>query len=107
MKPVKTEFGNVAFKARSPLMSVRQRVVYLLCDGSRSVDAILAATGTVGAVRDDLDHLVEQGFLTVKPPILQPPESVALATPTETMSTLPPEGKRKDRSLYVENWTMF
>jgi hypothetical protein len=109
MKPSKTESGNVAFKTRSALMSVRQRALFLLCDGNRTTDAILAATAALGAARTDLDHLIAHGFLAmVEPPVpVLQPTPVALAAPSDAAPTVQPEGKRQDRSLYVENWTMF
>lgn len=111
MKPLKTESGNVAFKARSSLMSVRQRAVFLLCDGNRSMDSILAATDALGAVRDDFEHLLAQGFLEVpKPPVLQEVVAApAAASPAEAPAVpgVPPQSTRKGRNLDLENWTMF
>ncbi|APW41680.1 hypothetical protein [Rhodoferax saidenbachensis] len=65
MKFIKTEAGQQAFKARSPLFSARQRSAFILVDGTKTVDQVLAATSGLGVTQVDLDHLVEQGFLSV------------------------------------------
>ena len=59
----KTEEGQEAFKARSPLLSARQRSAFILFDGNKSSGQVLAATVGLGITRDDIDHLVQQGFL--------------------------------------------
>lgn len=63
MKLSKTEAGQQAFKARSALLSARQRSAFILFDGVKSVDQVLAATSGLGITRDDIDHLIEVGFL--------------------------------------------
>lgn len=65
MKFIKTEAGQQAFKARSPLFSARQRSAFILVDGTKSVEQVLAATSGLGVTEVDLDHMVEQGFLSV------------------------------------------
>ena len=65
MKFIKTEAGQQAFKARSPLFSARQRSAFILVDGTKTVDQVLAATSGLGVTQVDLDHMVEQGFLSV------------------------------------------
>ncbi|MDO8251530.1 MAG: hypothetical protein Q7T78_17680 [Rhodoferax sp.] len=63
MKFSKTEAGQQAFKARSALLSARQRSAFILFDGVKSTDQVLAATSGLGITRDDIDHLIEVGFL--------------------------------------------
>lgn len=63
MKLTKTEVGQKAFKERSPLFSARQRSAYILFDGQKTVDQVLAATAGMGLSSGDVDYLVEQGFL--------------------------------------------
>lgn len=63
MKFSKTEAGQQAFKARSALLSARQRSAFILFDGVKSADQVLAATSGLGITRDDIDHLIEVGFL--------------------------------------------
>ncbi len=59
----KTEAGQQAFKARSPLLSARQRSAFILFDGIKSTEQVLAATSGLGIVAADIDHLVAAGFL--------------------------------------------
>ena len=63
MKYVKTEVGQQAFKARSPLFSSRQRTAFIMVDGNKSVEQLLAAAAGLGLSQDDVDHMVTQGFL--------------------------------------------
>lgn len=109
MKPTKTESGSVAFKARSSLMSLRQRALFLLCDGNRTTDAVLAATGAVDAAREDLEHLVSQGFLVIEalPSTAQAQAPVVSVRPVAATALPASEGKPKDKGLYVDSWTMF
>lgn len=48
-------------------MSARQRSAFILFDGVKSRDQVLAATAGLGITRGDIDHLVEQGFLMSTP----------------------------------------
>ena len=68
MKYLKTEAGQQAFKTRSALLTARQRSAFILFDGVRSSEQVLAATVGLGITQGDVDHLVEQGFLVVVPP---------------------------------------
>jgi len=60
---LKTELGQQAFKARSPLISARQRSMFILFDGIKSHAQVLASTAGMGVTQGDIDHLVQQGFL--------------------------------------------
>ena len=98
----KTTEGAAAFRERSPLMSLRQRSIFLLCDGQRSVAAVLTATAAVAATQADVDHLVAQGFLAAAETAdaeLLPASAVPTAEDT------PPAAD--GRSLFVEHWTLF
>ncbi len=59
----KTEAGQQAFKARSPLLSARQRSAFILFDGVKSTEQVLAGTVGLGITVADIDHLVQAGFL--------------------------------------------
>ena len=63
----KTETGQQAFKVRSALLSARQRSAFILFDGVKSTDQVLAATSGLGITQNDIDHLVEHGFLEAAP----------------------------------------
>lgn len=80
MKFSKTEVGQQAFKARSALFSARQRSAFILFDGTKSKAQVLAATAGLGISQDDIDHLVQQGFLLAAP-------VVAPASPPDTTAT--------------------
>ena len=63
MKLQKTEAGQLAFKTRSPQLSARQRSAFILFDGLKSNDQVLAATNGLGITPEDIDYLVGLGFL--------------------------------------------
>jgi len=79
MKYSKTERGQQAFKERSPLFSNLQRMAFILFDGEKTLEKILAATASAGVTQADIDHMVEQGFLlaqeqqTLPMPLEAPP----------------------------------
>lgn len=58
---VKTEAGHQALKDRSVPLSPRQRSAFILFDGKRSVDDVLAAG--MGIAREDIDQMVALGLL--------------------------------------------
>lgn len=70
MRYSKTEAGQQAFKARSALLSARQRSAFILFDGVKSNEQVLAATAGLGITQDDIDHLVQQGFLAAAPDVV-------------------------------------
>ena len=82
MKIWKTEAGHQAFKARSSLISSRQRAIFILVDGHKSIDQVLAFAVGLGANREDIDHLVEQGFVA-KVPALQAATLARTPTPVD------------------------
>lgn len=65
MRYAKTDAGQQAFKARSPLFSARQRSAFILIDGVKTRDELLAATAGLGVTVADMDHLLAQGLITV------------------------------------------
>jgi hypothetical protein len=81
MKYIKTEAGQAAFKARSPLFSARQRSTFILFDGAKPVAQVLASAVGLGVTQADVDHMVEQGFLAV----------VAGQTPAVVMAAVQPD----------------
>ena len=64
MKYVKTESGQHAFKTRSPLLTGRQRAVFIFFDGHKTVEQVLAATSGLSITEDDVEYLLAQGFLS-------------------------------------------
>jgi hypothetical protein len=96
MKYSKTEAGQQAFKARSPLLSARQRSAFILFDGLKSSDQVLAATSGLGITQDDIDHLVQQGFLVTAPEAVAP--SAPAANASSASAAEPPASPRSARS---------
>jgi hypothetical protein len=68
MKYSKTEAGQQAFKDRSSLISARQRMAFILFDGEKPLEKVLAATAGAGVTQADIDHMVSQGFLVAEEP---------------------------------------
>lgn len=59
----KTDVGQQAFKERSPAISARQRSVFILFDGAKSLDQVLAATAGLGVTQADVDYLLARGYI--------------------------------------------
>ena len=60
---VKTELGHQVMKDRSVPLTPRQRAAFILFDGKRTLDQVMAATQPVGVVREDVDKLFELGLI--------------------------------------------
>ena len=67
MKLIKTETGQQAFKARSPLFSARQRTAFIMFDGNKTVEQVVAGAAGLGLSQEDVDHMLEQNFLALAP----------------------------------------
>jgi hypothetical protein len=57
----KSQAGQQAFQKRSPEFSPKQRPAFLLFDGKRKVEDVLAAG--LGTTQADIEDLVAKGFL--------------------------------------------
>jgi hypothetical protein len=101
MKFIKTEAGQQAFKARSPLFSARQRSAFILVDGTKTVDQVLAATSGLGVTQADLDHMVEQGFLSVVAEQAAPTQA-AVRAPAPVAADAPPPSNRTPQERYFD-----
>jgi len=60
---IKTAAGQQALKDRHGSLTSRQRSAFILFDGRRSVDDVLAATAAMGITRDDVQAMIDQGLL--------------------------------------------
>lgn len=60
---VKTQAGQQALKDRHGSLSSRQRSAFILFDGKRSTEEVLAATAAMGITRDDIQSMIDQGLL--------------------------------------------
>lgn len=99
---VKTQAGLDAFNARSRRFTPRQRPLFLMCDGQRGVDAVLADTAVVGTSRADVDYLVAQGFLA-----WAPEAETQEVSPLVAPSAPPALAQAEERTPHVEHWTLF
>ncbi|HWI80643.1 hypothetical protein [Ramlibacter sp.] len=60
---VKTEVGQQVLKDRSVPLTPRQRSAFIMVDGKKTLDQVLAATGPSGVTRADIDRLLELGLV--------------------------------------------
>ena len=60
---VKTQAGQLVMKNRSVPMSPRQRAAFILIDGNRTLEQVLAATAAAGVTQDDIDQLFTLGLI--------------------------------------------
>lgn len=77
MHLVKTEIGQKVFKDRSVQLSPRQRSAFIIFDGKRTIDDVLAATAGLGLTRGDIDQMVEFGLLAELSEVTEPVAVVA------------------------------
>lgn len=97
MKYAKTEAGQQAFKERSPLFSAKQRSTFILFDGNKTLEQVLAATAGMGVVEADVQHMVEQGFLVA----VAEPIPAAADDEQDAEDALPPSN-RTDQERYSD-----
>jgi hypothetical protein len=91
----KTDAGMRVLKDRSVPLTARQRAAFILVDGRKTVEELLAATRAAGVTREDVERLMELG-LVQKPTFAQAAVNAAKL-----------EAKRTARSLedrYEEAW---
>jgi hypothetical protein len=69
---VKTETGVQVMKDRSVALNPRQRSAFILFDGKRSLDGVLAATAPMGVTGEDIKQLVTLGLLSERADRLEP-----------------------------------
>ena len=75
---IKTALGQTALQNRSLALSPRQRSVFIMFDGKRTVDDVMKATAGLGATPEDVNHLVSLGVLESH----ASPPAVLAQTPT-------------------------
>ena len=99
MKYIKTEAGQAAFKARSPLFSTRQRSTFILFDGNKEVEQVLVSTAGMGVAMADVEYMLAQGFIApVAGSAAAAIATVAAADATQWTSTEGAIGDRSDRT---------
>jgi hypothetical protein len=82
---LKSEAGQQAFKDRSAFRSTGQRSAFLLFDGKRTLADVLEMTVGLHVTPDDVQGLIDKGFLR-----LRASEPTPLPAPAED-KPLPPE----------------
>ena len=96
MKYVKTEAGQLAFKTRSAALTPRVRSAFILFDGNKTLEQVLAMAAGLGVIRSDIELLVSNGLLKSA----EPPTAVANAAeprapePEDTPSEVLTEAQR-------------
>lgn len=91
MRYNKSEMGHKVMKDRSIALTPRQRSLFILFDGKKTLAEILKATVPMGVTQDDVEHLVGQG-------LIQPVELAAALPPAAEAAPSTTGGARSARS---------
>jgi hypothetical protein len=110
MRLYKTEVGHAAFKQRSPLFSARQRSLFILFDGKKSLDEVLAAAAGLGMGQADVEYLLSLGFLSQQAADLPPDTGAApldalsmpAALSAAELPIAPPAEPRSEQQRYFD-----
>ena len=103
MKCIKTETGQLAFKERSPLFSARQRSTFILFDGQKTVEQVLASTAGMGVTQADVDYMLEQGFIGPVPgAVVAAPADVNSSQWTSTEGAIAARSERSEQDRYKD-----
>lgn len=123
MALAKTEAGQAAFKERSPQLTSRQRPAFIMFDGAKSVQQVLAASAGLGMTQADVDQMVANGFLAenapppntpAPPPASAKPEvsaaaasTAAILTPAaQTVAMSPVSTGLTNQQRYAQAWPL-
>lgn len=108
MKYTKTELGQRSFKERSPAFSPKQRAAFILMDGKRSAQDVIAATAGLAITEQDIEQMHALGFITADqavptnppspPPFPSPPGQSTTAAPM-TAAPAPSASSPQERYL--------
>ncbi len=85
MSIVKTETGLQVMKDRSVPLTPRQRSVFILVDGRRSMAELLAASAAMGVSQEDVEHLFALGLITDSAPRPSAAEQAVAAAHDEVL----------------------
>ena len=85
MSIVKTEAGQRVLKDRSVPLTPRQRSVFILIDGKRSMHEVLAASAAMGVADEDLERLFELGLIADVTPQLSVEEAAVVSAKEEAI----------------------
>jgi hypothetical protein len=104
MRYAKTEAGQQAFKERSVLFSARQRSTFILFDGQKTLEQVLAAAAGMGVVAADVEHMVAQGFLALVSgsPIAEPKPAASVEMIQDAEDAATPPSNRTAQERYSD-----
>lgn len=85
MSIVKTEAGQRVLKDRSVPLTPRQRSVFILIDGQRSMKEVLTASAAIGVADEDIERLFELGLIADVVPPLSVEEAAAESAKEESI----------------------
>ena len=91
---IKTALGQAALQNRSLALSPRQRSVFIMFDGKRTVDDVMKATAGLGVTPEDVSHLVSLGVLESHASHASPPavlEQIPAAVPAAVTHVATPQ----------------
>ena len=99
---VKTPAGHQALKDRTVPLSPRQRSAFILFDGKRSLDDVLASG--MGISREDVDQMVELGVLAPVGGVAAGPSNAAIspASPVAAPAAAPAGTGRSNQQRYKD-----
>jgi hypothetical protein len=99
---VKTETGVQVMKDRSVALNPRQRSAFILFDGKRTLDGVLAATAPMGVTGEDVKQLVTLGLLSERAVRPGRPETLPADTIPAALGAPPVPAKRPSQQRYAE-----
>ena len=85
MSIVKTEAGQRVLKDRSVPLTPRQRSVFILIDGQRSINEVLPASAAMGVADEDIERLFALGLIADVVPQLSAQEAAAESAKEESI----------------------
>lgn len=97
----KTESGHRVMKDRSVPLTPRQRSAFILFDGKRTLEQVLAATAPGGVTRADIDQLFELGLVTG-----QAEPATAAATAAARSATAAAPAGRSPQERYAQAYPL-
>ena len=93
---VKSEAGQLAFKQRSAQLSARQRSAFIMFDGVKTLDQVIAATAGLGITQADVDAMIANGFLNEGQP----------SAPVVAVPEAAPVSNRTAQERYAQAWPL-
>lgn len=106
MTVVKTEMGHRAMKDRSVPLTPRQRSAFIMFDGKRTIDQVLAATATMGVTQEDIDHMLGMGLLADSELAALAGAEGAQAVEPPSVQSLPPQRQRTPQERYSDAYPL-